>query len=329
MASVTRTRVGWMAGSVAAVLALSCLAAGAQAGGQASGTAAPAEKAKPLTLEELAGTYEGTAHGPDGDMAVSVVLRVESGKLAGTIATPTDVLQVVGAALAEDKVTITVDMGGMVGSLNGRYDAGALGGSWEMAGQAGTFAIKKSAPAPASASVAGEWTGEAVVQGGPMPFTLVLRVEGENVTGEIGSAQGTSPLSGTWKDGTLAFSFAYMSGAPVSMGATVQDGRLVGVLDYNTGEVQGTWSASRKQSGRRRPRPGGSTREVHDAQDCLADRVPRGGAAGDAVGAGAEDGEDLGLCGVALGARRADRRRPARGGIARDRVQDQGAGPAG
>jgi hypothetical protein len=58
---------------------------------------------------------------------------------------------------------------------------------------------------------------------------------------------GRVPLtSGSWKDGTLAIAFPYAGGEPVSMGAKLQDGKLIGVFDYNAGEIQGTWSASKK-----------------------------------------------------------------------------------
>jgi hypothetical protein len=30
------------------------------------------------------------------------------------------------------------------------------------------------------------------------------------------------------------------------MGGKLQDGQLVGVFDYNGGEIQGTWTAARK-----------------------------------------------------------------------------------
>ena len=64
---------------------------------------------------------------------------------------------------------------------------------------------------------------------------------------EIMLAMGKVPLtSGSWKDGVLAITFPYTGGEPVSMGGTIQDGKLVGVFDYNSGEIQGTWTAERK-----------------------------------------------------------------------------------
>src|SRR5512137_1772329 len=95
--------------------------------------------------------------------------------------------------------------------------------------------------------ISGEWEGEAMVQGQPMPITLSLKLAGEAVTGEMGSAMGRVPLtSGAWKDGTLTLAFPYSGGEPVTMVGKLEDGKLAGMFDYNSGEVQGTWSASRR-----------------------------------------------------------------------------------
>jgi len=53
--------------------------------------------------------------------------------------------------------------------------------------------------------------------------------------------------SGSWKDGALQLGFPYTGGEPVAMGARLQDGKLVGVVDYNKSEATGTWTAARKQ----------------------------------------------------------------------------------
>jgi hypothetical protein len=96
--------------------------------------------------------------------------------------------------------------------------------------------------------ITGEWVGEADVQGQSMPIALYLKLDGEMVTGEIESAVGRVPLtSGSWKESVLVITFPYAGGEPVSMGGQIQDGKLVGVFDYNGGEVQGTWTAVRRQ----------------------------------------------------------------------------------
>jgi hypothetical protein len=101
---------------------------------------------------------------------------------------------------------------------------------------------------PAGDPISGEWVGEVMIGGEAMPFSMVLRLSGDTVTGEITSSMGKTPLaSGGWKDGTLLLAFPYVGGEPVSMGGQVQDGKLAGVIDYNRGEATGTWSASRKQ----------------------------------------------------------------------------------
>jgi len=95
--------------------------------------------------------------------------------------------------------------------------------------------------------ISGEWNGEASIQGQPMPIALYLKLDGETVTGEIMLAMGKVPLtSGSWKDGLLALTFPYTGGEPVSIGGKILDGKLVGVFDYNGGEIQGTWTAVRK-----------------------------------------------------------------------------------
>jgi hypothetical protein len=80
-----------------------------------------------------------------------------------------------------------------------------------------------------------------------MPFSMDLRVTGGTVAGEMISAMGKVPLtSGSWKDGALQLAFPYSGGEPVVMGAAIQAGKLVGLVDYNRGEASGTWTAAKK-----------------------------------------------------------------------------------
>lgn len=104
--------------------------------------------------------------------------------------------------------------------------------------------MKKVAVVDAAASLSGEWTALADTQGG-FPFTLVLKIDGEKVTGSSSSQLGESTISsGSWKDGKLAFVLDSSNG-PIAMSATVVEGKLVGDLDY-AGQLQGKWVATKK-----------------------------------------------------------------------------------
>jgi hypothetical protein len=204
------------------------------------------------TPESLAGTYDGTAIGPDGGaMALRVELKYAAGQFTGGIDAQAAQLSIVAGALEGDTLRLTVDSGGMSGVMIGKVAGGRIEGTWTLGEMSGGFTVEKvpavSATGTVSDPISGVWLGEANVQGQAMPFTLTLKLGGEVVTGEMESAMGKVPLtSGTWKDGTLTIAFPYVGGEPVSMGAQLKDGRLEGVVDYNTGELQGTWAASRK-----------------------------------------------------------------------------------
>jgi hypothetical protein len=180
-----------------------------------------------------------------------VELQAADGKFTGTIGTPGMVLTVVDGKLEGDVLTLTMDAEGMAGTMTGKVAGDTIEATWTVASESGTVSLTRAAAAaptaPGGDPLAGEWVGEAMVQGQPMPITLILKVAGDVVSGEMQSAMGQVPLtSGSWKDGTLAMAFPYAGGEPVTMGGKIQDGKLGGVFDYNSGEIQGTWWAARK-----------------------------------------------------------------------------------
>jgi hypothetical protein len=207
-------------------------------------------------LESLVGVWEGSAQSPNGDVSLRGELTFADGKLGGAIESSMGRIQVTGASLTDDKLTISIDFQGAPGALGGKVQRSRIEGVWEVSGQTGTFWLARPGSGGAAASgaaagsdpVSGEWVGEVSIGGQAMPFSMVLRLNGEAVTGEITSEAGKVPLaSGGWKEGTLLLAFPYVGGEPVSMGGQVQDGKLAGVVDYNRGEATGTWNAARKQ----------------------------------------------------------------------------------
>ena len=217
------------------------------------GWSAAAQTPDPVKAEDLVGAWEGVAQGANGDVGLSASFTFKDGKLGGTIDSSMGRVDITSAALADDTLNMTIDMQGMPGTLKGKVQGSRIDGVWVVGEQSGPFVLTKSSGAatPGTAApadpVSGEWEGEAVVQGQPMPFTLTLKLNGDTVTGEMASSMGKVPLaSGAWKDGTLLITFPYVGGEPVSMGGQIQAGKIAGVLDYNNGEMQGTWTATRK-----------------------------------------------------------------------------------
>lgn len=104
-------------------------------------------------------------------------------------------------------------------------------------------------PAAQGIDVSGEWAITVNTDGGPIPATLVLKQDGEKVTGSIKSEQGELPLEGTMKDKTLSFAFAYP--APdgntltITMTGTIEGDTIKGTADFG-GMGSGDWSATKK-----------------------------------------------------------------------------------
>ncbi len=211
-------------------------------------------QAPAVKLEDLAGAWEGTSKGTNGEVSVKVDLMVTGGKVTGTISAPSIVVAVTDGKIEGDVLRLSLDAGGMAGSMSGKcVAAGRIEGTWELSSESGSIVMTKAgavaAPAAAAGAtiLAGEWAGEALVQGQPMPITFVFKVDGDVVSGDIQSAMGkTAFTTASFKDGLLSLTFPYAGGEPITMGGKIVDGKLNGVFDYNSGEAQGTWWAARK-----------------------------------------------------------------------------------
>lgn len=86
--------------------------------------------------------------------------------------------------------------------------------------------------------VAGRWTLDVDSPQGATKADLVLAVDGETVTGTIGSDMGESKFTGTVKDGTVTFSFD-MAGPQgpmtITTKAAITGDEMKGEMDYGMG----------------------------------------------------------------------------------------------
>lgn len=208
----------------------------------------PAAPAQPAP-DTLTGKYEGVAKRPDGSEAKVVLeLKKDGAKITGRAVAGETTADISEATFVNGMLTLK--FAGREGGLTAKVEGDKITGDWVSDGRKGTVELKKVPPAAANASapinLTGEWEAVADAQGQPFPFTLILKIEGEKVSGSSSSQLGDSVIStGTWKDGQLNFQMESPNGV-VTMSATVIDGKLSGEFDY-AGQLQGKWVAVKRK----------------------------------------------------------------------------------
>jgi hypothetical protein len=205
--------------------------------------------------DALTGKYEGAVK----DQKVTLEL-VEAGKPAH-LQYGQNSYDVTGVAVADTKVSFVF---GKDGKFNGKIDGDKIVGEMSVGGQKTPVELKKvpaataaaapgsgngGTPAPTSSApvnLTGDWDAVADANGQPFPFVLVLKVDGETVTGSSSSQLGEATVKqGTWKDGNLSIQLEGTNGT-ITLTAKVVEGKLSGEYDY-AGQLSGKWVAVRKQ----------------------------------------------------------------------------------
>jgi len=202
------------------------------------------------------GTYEGMVKMPNGPEAkISLELKTEGTKVTGRAKHGDKAIDITEGKLENGTLTLVFDAKDH--TFVGKVDGDKITGEAADGAQKIPLELKKvnpaavaapaaaAAPAAGAVNLTGQWEAVADANGQPFPFLLVLKVDGETVTGNSSSQLGESTVkSGTWKDGKLVFQLEGQNGT-ISMSATVVDGKLSGEFDY-AGQLQGRWVAVRK-----------------------------------------------------------------------------------
>jgi len=203
-------------------------------------------KAQPQTSDPWAGNYKGTAKMDSGEASVTLEIKSANDKFSGRAVSGDKQYAIASGKVEGDKLTIKFGEGDD-GTMTVHKVEDKLVGDWVRGAQKGTVELKKYVPEVFTAEMLnGEWEAVADAQGQAFPFSLVLKVEGENVTGSSSSQLGNSTISkGTWKDGKLVFVLD-SSGGQIAMVATMIEGKLAGDFDYQ-GQMSGKWVAVKKK----------------------------------------------------------------------------------
>lgn len=217
--------------------------------------------AKPATADQFVGNYKGTAKSPEGDVALTLEIKSDKGKISGRLITPQGEQPFTSGEVVDGKLTIKLGAGPGAGQLALQLRDDKVGGEWKAGGPARAVEFKKVPPGTEAAAaqvtkpatepaatdtLSGEWDAAADVQGQAFPFSLSLKVEGDKVTGSSSSQLGNSTVStGSWKDGKLALVIEGANGQ-VALVGTMVDGKLAGDFDY-AGQLSGKWVATKKK----------------------------------------------------------------------------------
>jgi hypothetical protein len=216
----------------------------------------PPAAEKPTFTDELSGKYEGTAKGAAGaETRIALEVANDKGKVSGRLVNGQESAAITEGTFTERKLSLKLGEGKTASTLTAELQGDRLTGDWTVSSEKRALDLKKIAvvvsatlvatEASAPVSLTGEWDGLADAQGQGFPFQLILKVEGEKVTGESSSSLGQATISnGTFKDGKLAFQIDSPGGA-IIMSAVIKDGGLVGEFDY-AGQTQGRWVAKKR-----------------------------------------------------------------------------------
>jgi hypothetical protein len=196
------------------------------------------------TPDKFVGNYKGTAKMDSGEMEVTLEIKFADGKVSGRAVTAQNTNPIASGEMVGSKLLLKFGAGTDSATLTLEKKEDKLVGDWIRGAQKGTVEFKK--VTMTADEISGEWDAAADAQGQPFPFTLVLKLDGEKVTGSSSSQLGNSELSsGTWKDGKLSLVINGSSGA-IGLMATLDGGKLIGDYDF-AGQLQGKWVAVKKK----------------------------------------------------------------------------------
>lgn len=101
--------------------------------------------------------------------------------------------------------------------------------------------------ASAQTSVAGDWDGSFNTPGGARPFKLILKVDGEKLSGTVKRTAGDVALTGTIKGDVINFSYTISYGGndlTLIYSGKVAGDSMSGTVSFG-GNAEESWSAKR------------------------------------------------------------------------------------
>ena len=238
-----------------------------------SGLAAPvlAQQVTPAAGASAVGTWNVTFNTPQQSIPAQLVLKKDGEKLVGTVSSDMGSAPVEGEQKAKQLniwFTFHAENGPLQIEMTGTMDGdtvkgplgigGSPGGDWiaTRAKDATSSTDGKDAkpaadqPAAAKVDLSGTWNVSVELPSMTATPTVVLKQDGEKLTGDYISAQyGKFPITGTVKGSDVSFWFAMNvegNALNVTYTGTAKDGGFSGAVNYGD-MMSGTFTASKKK----------------------------------------------------------------------------------
>jgi hypothetical protein len=172
--------------------------------------------AAPVMAQDASGTWDVTVTTSSSQNQAILVLKKDGETLSGNIRRPTtEAVPVSGTQKAADIVlsfTVQTQNGPLALTMRGRQDGEAMKGTIDLGreGQADWTAARTNAPAaaPATTSAAdltGTWALQVVTDAGTRTPTVVMKQDGEKITGQYKSQIGEAPIAARSRGTSSAF----------------------------------------------------------------------------------------------------------------------------
>jgi hypothetical protein len=236
---------------LAPVALIACLVAPAVA---QTTTTTPAATTSAEAADVL-GTWSATVTTHQGQVIpVQLKLKKDTEKIVGTISSEMGQAPVEAEVKGKDltvRFTFQGQSGPMAIEMAGTVDADTVKGTMAVGGQSGGQWSATREKESSSPSLTGTWSVTVELPNMTASPTMVLKQDGEKLTGDYVSAQyGKFPLTGTIKGAEIAFSFAMnVDGNALNVtyaGTVNKDGTLKGSVNYGD-MMSGTFVASKKK----------------------------------------------------------------------------------
>lgn len=210
------------------------------------------------------GSYAVTAVGSEiGTVAFNLTLKRVADKWTGEITDSALPMTVKSVSVdGDNKVVIISSVGDAEVTINGKFDGEKIAGEWKTPDTGGTWSAARkganakiaaagaatpaaaSAPAATLAQLEGAYDGEVTADGqGSLPFTLVLKRNGEKLVPELQNAGDLGATAFEVNGDSVVLSATFQGNAfalPGKLNGTNMSGK------WEAGGFTGTWSAKKK-----------------------------------------------------------------------------------